>query len=222
MYEKYPYLCISAFCISVLFYIFTPEKGMKVYVPEVSAKEVTTATGKTAKGISMEIQAWGEEDSKEEWKLVEWIKEWNDKIWVCDSKCKISELQKKGIRDEIAHSLVINCKALTDDPVQCIKIGASIVKNESWWWFKCRAYNKYNCFWLQVKDDYKSFNDWVVHWVGKYEKRWYKAKNMAFFYSPAWSHPPSRYCTSEHSSNTQIWCPHGLKISTGFYNSLSF
>lgn len=140
----------------------------------------------------------------------------------CNAECKISELSKKGIRDEIARSLVINCKDLAKDPVMCIKIWASIVKNESWGWYVCKKYNKYNCMWLGVKDQYKSYNDWVLHWVGKYNKRWYKAKNMSFFYSPAWKLPPSSYCTSEDSSNTAIGCPNWLRISSSFFNSLSF
>jgi len=59
------------------------------------------------------------------------------------------------------------------------------VKNESGGGYKCRKYNKYNCFGLQAKDAYKSYDDAVVHWVGKFSKRWYKAQNMGFFYSPA-------------------------------------
>jgi hypothetical protein len=39
----------------------------------------------------------------------------------CDSECKTKQLITLGVRKEIASSLVINCKALTDDPVHCIK-----------------------------------------------------------------------------------------------------
>lgn len=233
MYENYPKICITAFCICIFAYCFSPWKDMSIRIENVSAKEIQTATGKTATGVSMEIPTWGKEDWK--WKKktnntwiswnVRWDKMKSDYMMTnstCNAECKISELSKKGIRDEIARSLVINCKDLAKDPVMCIKIWASIVKNESWGWYVCKKYNKYNCMWLGVKDQYKSYNDWVLHWVGKYNKRWYKAKNMSFFYSPAWKLPPSSYCTSEDSSNTAIGCPNWLRISSSFFNSLSF
>jgi len=54
-YEKYSKLCISCaiFCLSA--YIFSPEKGMKVSIAEVSAKEATTTTGSTATGVSIRL-----------------------------------------------------------------------------------------------------------------------------------------------------------------------
>ena len=215
-YEKYSKLCISCaiFCLSA--YIFSPEKGMKVSIAEVSAKEATTTTGSTATGVSIRLSDEWKDDSKQNDKRI--TQAWQ----FCDAECKIRELTRLGIRSEISTALVKNCKALANDPVKCLKMWASIVKNESGGGYNCRKYNKYNCFGLQVKDAYKSYDDAVLHWVGKFSKRWYKAQNMGFFYSPAWSLPPSRYCISEDSSNTAIGCPHGLKISTDFYNSLPF
>lgn len=148
------------------------------------------------------------------WKVLE-IKD-------CNAGCKMLELEKLWIRHEIAEALVWNCKALADNPTMCIKIWASIVFNESGGGYHCRKYNKYNCFWLQVKDNYKSYNDWVLHWVWKYNKKWYKWYSMWYFYSPAWKLPPTRYCTSEQSSNTAIGCPFWLKTSQNFFNSLPF
>lgn len=219
-YEKYSKLCISCaiFCLSA--YIFSPEKGMKVSIAEVSAKEATTTTGSMEARVDAKIQTWGKE-VKPEISIQVWEK-LIQKVSICDAECKIRELTRLGIRSEISTALVKNCKALADDPVKCLKMWASIVKNESGGGYNCRKYNKYNCFGLQVKDAYKSYDDAVLHWVGKFSKRWYKAQNMGFFYSPAWSLPPSRYCISEDSSNTAIGCPHGLKISTDFYNSLPF
>ena len=49
----------------------------------------------------------------------------------CDVECKIKTLKDIGIRQEIAESLVNNCKAMADDPRKCVIVGASIVKNES-------------------------------------------------------------------------------------------
>ena len=140
----------------------------------------------------------------------------------CDTKCKVDQLITLGIRPEIASSLVTNCKALADNPVHCIKFWASIVKNESWWWYICRKYNKFNCSWMMVTDNYKSYNDWILHWIGKYNKKWYKAKDMSHFYSVAWSLPPTRYCTSEVSTDTKVWCPAWLRNSTSFLNKITF
>lgn len=140
----------------------------------------------------------------------------------CDSKCKIDQLITLGIRKEIASSLVINCKALADDPVHCIKFWASLVKNESWGGYKCRSRNQYNCSGMDVSAQYKSYNDGILHWIGKYNKYWYKAKDMSHFYSVAWQLPPTRYCTSEDSSRSKVGCPYGLRNSTSFFNKITF
>lgn len=151
----------------------------------------------------------------------DWAKHPEKKV-ECDSDCKIKTLIDLGIRKEIASSLVINCKALADDPVHCIKFWASLVANESGWGYKCRKRNQYNCSGMDVSAEYKSYNDWVIHWIWKYNKYWYKAKDMSHFYSVEWTLPPTRYCTSEVSSNSSIWCPNGLKNSTIFFNKLTF
>lgn len=38
---------------------------------------------------------------------------------------------------------------------------------------------------MDVWDNYKSYDDGILHWIGKYNKYWYKAKDMNHFYSPA-------------------------------------
>lgn len=213
-YEKYTLICNICAILCVFFYILTPNKGMKVSISEVSAKEAQTATGSTATGVSL-------------WLSDEWKKDKPKEIlgngWdrLCDMNCKIETLTKIGIRDEIAESLVTNCKALTDNPRKCIIIGASIVKNESGWWYKCKRQNPYNCFGLYVKEDYKSYNDWVIHWIGKWNKYWHKAKDMNHFYSPAWKLPPTRFCTSEDSTGSSVGCPAGLKNSSIIFNKLN-
>lgn len=140
----------------------------------------------------------------------------------CDTKCKVDQLTKLGIRPEIASSLVTNCKALADNPVHCIKFWAALVANESGGWYKCRSRNQYNCSWMDVWDNYKSYNDGILHWIGKYNRKWYKAKDMSHFYSVAWSLPPTRYCTSEASSKTSVGCPNWLRHSTSFLNKITF
>lgn len=222
MCENYPTLCISCFIFCISFYILTPEKGMKVSMSEVSAKEVQTATGKTATGVSLWLSdEW--RDNQEEKKWYENSSWKNGEIWwkvECGAECKIDTLKKLGIRDEIAESLVTNCKALADDPRKCVIIWASIVKNESWWGYKCKTSNKYNCFGLSVKDKYNSYNDGVLHFIEKWNKFWFKAKDMSHFYSPAWKLPPTRFCTSEDSTGTSIGCPAWLRNSTIIFKKL--
>lgn len=140
----------------------------------------------------------------------------------CDTKCKVDQLTKLGIRPEIASSLVTNCKALADNPVHCIKFWAALVANESGGWYKCRKRNQYNCSWMDVHADYRSYNDGILHWIGKYNKYWYKAKDMSHFYSVAWTLPPTKYCTSEASSKTSVGCPFWLRHSTSFLNKITF
>lgn len=221
MYEKYPKICISAFILCVICFLFSPKESSNVSIQEVSAKEATTKTGRVESGVLQKVQSWAKEDRKEE--TVQKVDKWSSNTRIdCDKDCKIKTLIDLGIRKEIAESLIINCKALAENPVLCIKIGASIVKNESGWGNKCRKYNQYNCMGLSVKDNYKSYNDGVLHWVWKYTKHWYKAKNMSYFYSPAWELPISWYCKSEESSNTAVGCPRWLKISQDFFNSIPF
>jgi hypothetical protein len=54
-----------------------------------------------------------------------------NKLSRCDAKCKIKNLKKLGIRDEIAISIVTNCKELAIDPRHCIIVSSSIVTAES-------------------------------------------------------------------------------------------
>lgn len=213
MYENYPKICITTFCICILAYCFSPREDMSIRIENVSAKEVQTASGKTASGISLEIPTWGKEDKPTK-KLVVTVS-WR----VSDAECKISELSKKGIRDEIARSLVINCKELATDPRHCIIVGASIVKAESGGGNKC---NWYNCFWIWGGGKkYKSYNEWVKDFVIRYTKYWYKAKSASFFYPSKWSVSPSRYCTSETSSNSSKGCPNWQKHAQDMWNKLN-
>lgn len=224
MYEKYPKTCISICILCILAYIFTPEKGMKVSISEVSAKEAQTATGKTATGIYVEIQATGKEDSKKEYhswatntgtKLVQWIYENN----ACNADCKVKTLVKLGMKEKIAWSLVYTCKNKASDPRHCIIVGSSILKSESNLWNKC---NGYNCFGMGGWGfRYKSYEHGVEDFVSRYWKYWYKAKSMWYFYPPKWGVSPSRYCTGEHSSNSAKGCPNGRKHSQYMWDTLS-
>lgn len=224
MYEKYPKTCISICILCILAYIFTPEKGMKVSISEVSAKEAQTATGKTASGVSVEIQNWRKEDSKKEsnsWasftgtKLIQWVHENN----ACDADCKVKTLVKLGMAEKIAWSLVYTCKEKASDPRHCIIAGSSILKSESNFGNKC---NWYNCFGMGGwSHKYKSYEHGAEDFVMRYNKYWWKAKSAWYFYPPKWWVSPSRYCTSEHSFNSSIWCPNWRKHASYIWDKLN-
>ena len=195
--------------ICILLYLFSIKKSSNVSIQEVSAKEATTKTGGVQQGVLPKVQSWAKEDRKEQ-------KDWDTNKsrqvqLVCDKDCKIRTLIELGIREEIASSLVINCKALATNPVNCIISGASIVTSESGGWWHCRKNNKYNCFWIMQNNNYKGYDDATLHFAWKFQKWWRNAKSASFFYPSKWNVSPSRFCTSENSSNSSVWCPNGQK-----------
>lgn len=141
----------------------------------------------------------------------------NTECWV---DCKIEHLKDIGIIPEIAESLVQNCKNIADDPRKCVLVWASIVIAESGGWKNCRKNNKWNCFGIMQDNKYKSYSDATLHFSWKFQKWWRNAKSMEFFYPPAWQVSKSRFCTSEHSSNSSIGCPNWLKNSSTVFKKL--
>jgi len=216
-YEKYSKLCISCFVLCISAYVFSSEKGMKISVNEVSAKETTTATGKTATGVSMEVQTWGKEDKP---KVSLWTNR-IQKIQTCDAECKIRELTRLGIRTEISTALVTNCKEQDIEVVNCIKLWASIVVAESWWWNRC---NKNWCFGILAKWlNYKTKEEWVKDWVKRFWKYWKNQKTPDSFYSnsPKWN-PKTKYCMSERQTDRTMlsYCKNWHKHAWNIFNKL--
>ena len=202
----------------------SPDTSYPVRVEEVQAQEAKTETGAMESWVVSQVQARGKEDKKESISL--WLddRSMQETWWkLCDAECKIKTLKDIGIRPEIAESLVTNCKALAEDPVNCIRIGAFIVKNESGGGYRCKKSNTYNCSGMSVNENYKSYNDWIIHWVWKYNKFWYNQRNPDSFYSnsPDWN-PKTRYCMSEKQPNwTKLdYCPNWHRIAWGIYNKL--
>lgn len=224
MYDKIHFLLFVS-CIA--FYFLSPDTSIPILSENVSAQETKTETGSVASWVVSQVQVRGCNDSDKE----EQVKRVKDNTillktnsWkvTCDAECKIETLKDIGIRPEIAERLVNNCKALADDPVMCLRVGASIVTAESSKWWKCKKSNPYNCFWISWKHEYKSYDDAVLHYVWKWNKYWYKAKDMTHFYSPSWKLPPTRFCVSEHSSDSSIGCPNWLKNSSSTFNKLKW
>lgn len=212
---------LALFISCVFFTIISPSYNQKI----VQAK----SEEKTNSGMEWEIyapvQSSGTIDRNE--KIGWWVELWgknsilNTNKSECWATCKIDKLIEVGIIPEISESLVTNCKALADDPRKCILVWASIVTAESSWWKNCRKNNQYNCFWIMQNNNYKSYDDATLHFAWKFQKWWRNAKSMEFFYPKRWETSPSRYCVSEHSSNSSKWCENWLKNSSAVFNKLN-
>jgi len=215
------------FILCVLFALISPPYNQSSAQQNV----IKEATGSVASGMVETIQTDGKTD-KIQWGRLNASKfQSSDKVWKiqqdykireCNQECKINTLIWLGIIEEIASSLVMNCKALADDPVRCIKIWAFITIAESGGWKNCKKSNKYNCFGLSVQEDYKSYNDGVLHFIWKYNRFWHKQTNPNGFYSnsPDWK-PATRFCLSEHSSWLP-YCKNWHRIAWSVFNKLNF
>lgn len=218
-YENHSKICISAFCISFFGYLFSPSYTIPVSIQEVSAKEATTKTGSMESRVDAKIQAWGKE-IKSEVPLQVWGSR-IQKVPTCDADCKIRELTRLGIRSEISTALVTNCKEQDIEVVYCIKLWASIVVAESWWWSRC---NKNWCFWILAKWlNYKTKEEWVKDWVKRFWKYWKNQKTPDSFYSnsPKWN-PKTRYCMSERQPDWTMlpYCKNWHKHAWNIFNKL--
>lgn len=137
----------------------------------------------------------------------------------CNANCKIKALIDIWINKNLSKEIVNVCKELAKNPVHCIKYASSVSSAESGWWKKCY---KNNCFWIKAWSVwYKNLNDWVIDWVTRYNKYWWKATSMNQFYAPKGKLPYFRYCTSEHSSLSKVWCPFWLQHSSSTFNKLN-
>lgn len=136
----------------------------------------------------------------------------------CDKECKKKVLIEFWIKKSLAWPIVENCKSMAKDPVHCIKKLSSVISAESWWWENCI---KHNCTWLWWwRFHYKTYTEWIQDWITRYNKYWYKTGKMSDFYPPKWWKSKTRYCVSEESSNSKVWCPNGLKHSSEFHKKL--
>lgn len=219
-HENKQQIHLAIFIICLFFSLISHPYNQNI----VQAKAGETNTGKLESWMVETISNTGEINWKEEesWRIES---EWSglDKVipYSCWISCKIEALTIVWIIPEIAESLVTNCKALANDPIRCIKIWAFIVVNESSWGKSCKNSNQYNCFGLSVKEDYKSYNDWVLHFVGKYNRFWLNQTNPNSFYSnsPDWK-PVTRFCMSENSSWLP-YCKNWHRIAWSVFNKLN-
>lgn len=160
-----------------------------------------------------------EEDRKEDSKEpIRQIK--SDKL-SCDAECKIETLIKLGITSKLSNLIVSECKEWAIDPRHCIIVASSIIINESGGGKSNACVKRFNCMWIwSGKIAYTSYEESIANWVSKYSRYWFKAKDMSFFYASSWEIPQSRYCMSESSSNSDLGCPIGKRITTNIFNKL--
>lgn len=139
----------------------------------------------------------------------------------CNAECKIETLTKLWITSTLSNLIVSECKEWSIDPRHCIIIASSIVINESGGGKSNACKARYNCFWFWWwKIIYTSYQESVANFVSTYSRKWYKAKDSSFFYPNKWEYSPSRYCVSESSSNSDIWCPFWQKHMQNTWNKL--
>lgn len=203
----------ALFVLCILFTLFSPKNTLE----EVQAKSTHEATGNLASGMAEKVQTWR--------KTIEstgWMVETFDRRPVqkdCNVECKINTLTWIGIDEKLARPLVENCKRFALNPRHCIIAWASIMTAESGW--KLENCNHKNCmglgwwwFW------YDTYEAGVIDWITRYSRFWYKAKSATFFYPAKGEKSKSRYCTSELSSGSEVWCPFGLSHASSTWKKL--
>lgn len=128
-----------------------------------------------------------------------------------------------GYREAPTRAIFSACKEWATDPTHCLTVALSLIYNESGSnqkSYACTA--RKNCLWVNSgRTSYKSYEEWMKAWVAMYNRKWYTSKSARFFYAPRGEYPPSRYCTSETSSNSAKWCPIGLSIATTQWEKVS-
>ena len=165
-------------------------------------------------------QTWSEvkKTNSSSWTFQKTTEDWKD----CNAKCKVETLTKLGITSTLSNLIVTECKEWAIDPRHCIIVASAIVINESGWWKSNACKTRFNCFWIwSGKVVYTSYQEAVANWVSKYNRYWFKSKDMSFFYAKSGNIPPSRYCMSEDSSDSDVGCPIWLKITTWIFNKLN-
>jgi len=178
---------------------------------------IPTAEAKSVESASKELQIKNTKASTTHSTI------WDTNTWNVRTPKQIYEQVKHlWYREAPTISLISTCKASSQHVQKCILVWLVLMYNEAWNQQKSKAcIERNNCFGIQSwKKVYSSLDEWMENWVQKFNRYWYKAESASFFYSSAWKVSPSRYCTSEDSSKSSIWCPHWLNIATDKWNKL--
>ena len=197
-------------------------------VPPLWFQLIPTAEAKSVESASKELQIKNTKASTTHstiWDTNTWNVRTPKQLYEqvnCNAKCKVETLTKLGITSTLSNLIVSECKEWAIDPRHCIIVASAIVINESGGWKSNACKTRFNCFWIwSGKVVYTSYQEAVANWVSKYNRYWFKAKDMSFFYATTWNIPPSRYCMSEDSSGSDLWCPTWLRIANSIFKKLN-
>lgn len=108
--------------------------------------------------------------------------------------------------ENLVNGLRLFCEKAVNQK-HCLWVGMGISKAEWNWREGAHGY-----FWLMWSKDKSTENR-----VWRYNKYWYKAQDWFFFYGDKWRLATSRYCTSEVSSNSSVWCPNWKNNFNSFW-----
>ncbi len=194
-----------ALIIPIILFILSPHSFVEANKPKENKTVIYQTWSEVQKA---ESSSWKVEETKE--------------VGKCDQECKINTLIKLGITSNISNLIVSECKEWAIDPVHCIKVASAIVINESGGGKSNACKTRYNCFWIwSGKVTYTSHQEMMVNWIQKYNRYWFKAKDMSYFYATTWNIPPSRYCMSEDSSWSSLGCSNWLRIANWIFTKLN-
>lgn len=178
---------------------------------------IQTAEAKSVESVNKELQIKNTKVSTTHSTI------WDTNTWNVRTPKQIYEQVKHlWFREAPTVSIIWACKSSSSDIQKCILFWLIIMYNEAWNNQNSSAcINRNNCFWVKSwKKVYSSLDEWSENWVQIFNRYWYKAEKPSFFYSSSWKVSKSRYCVSESSSNTEIWCPNWLKIANKKYEQL--
>ena len=115
--------------------------------------------------------------------------------------------------------VIKQCDNYSKYPEHCKKINSAIASAESN--FGRNAHN-YNIYW-NSKYKFKSFEQSIIQFNKTYNKYYWKPnyKPSDFYSNTPNRKPRTRYCMSEHSSNSSNYCPNWFKHSWNTFNYLS-
>jgi hypothetical protein len=136
-------------------------------------------------------------------------------IWTSWTTQKHLKLMKLWYSKDLSKYIINKCKKEASDPAHCVIIAWIIWKAES---NAGQNASTNNVFWINEGKKYDTKEKNVDRWMKSYVKYWYKRKWPADFYPNKWEVAPTRYCTGEESSGSNIGCPNGRRIATeAFY-----
>lgn len=130
-------------------------------------------------------------------------------VWMSSAMSPVEFWKSVWANENLVNELRDACQ-IAKDPTHCFGVWLSISNAES---NMCKAKSSHWCFWLVWAKDKSAYR-----WVKSYNKYRYKANDWFYFYGDRWILPPSRYCTSEHSSRSSIWCPNWKNHFNTIYN----